>query len=50
MQDDSRALDERNVRRVFHDELLTAAKLPTMRVHDLRHTCATLLLAQGVHP
>jgi integrase len=21
-----------------------------MRIHDLRHTCATLLLAQGVHP
>jgi hypothetical protein len=21
-----------------------------MRVHDLRHTCATLLVAQGVHP
>jgi integrase len=20
-----------------------------MRIHDLRHTCATLLLAQGVH-
>lgn len=23
--------------------------LPRMRFHDLRHTCATLLLAQGVH-
>jgi hypothetical protein len=21
-----------------------------MRIHDLRHTCASLLLAQGVHP
>ena len=21
-----------------------------LRLHDLRHTCATLLLAQGVHP
>jgi integrase len=26
------------------------AKLPHIRFHDLRHTCATLLLAQGVHP
>jgi Phage integrase family/Trypsin-like peptidase domain len=42
-------LDERNVRRAFKD-VPTAAKLPKMRIHDLRHTCATLLLAQGVHP
>jgi integrase len=42
-------LDERNVRRGFND-VLTAAKLPRMRIHDLRHSCATLLLAQGVHP
>jgi integrase len=43
------ALDERNVRREFK-AILKAAKLPTMRVHDLRHTCASLLLVQGVHP
>jgi integrase len=24
--------------------------LPGLRFHDLRHTSATLLLAQGVHP
>ena len=42
-------LDERNVRRAFED-LLSAAKLPKIRIHDLRHTCATLLLAQGIHP
>ena len=24
--------------------------LPDMRLHDLRHSCATLLLAQGVNP
>lgn len=23
---------------------------PHIRFHDLRHTCATLLLAKGVHP
>jgi integrase len=26
------------------------ANLPTIRLHDLRHSCATLLLAQGVSP
>lgn len=30
--------------------LLAAAGLPRIRFHDLRHTCATLLLAQRVHP
>ena len=24
--------------------------MPDLRFHDLRHTCATLLLAKGVHP
>jgi Phage integrase family len=24
--------------------------LPDIRFHDLRHTCATLLLTKGVHP
>jgi integrase len=27
-----------------------AARLPAIRLHDLRHSCATLLLAQGAHP
>ncbi len=40
-------LDPRNVTREFHT-LLRAAQLPPMRFHDLRHTAATLLLAQGV--
>ena len=35
--------------RSFHP-LLERAGLPRMRFHDLRHTAATLLLAQGVHP
>ena len=37
------------MRRAFKD-ILAAAKLPRIRIHDLRHTCASLLLAQGVHP
>jgi integrase len=30
--------------------LLKAANLPNIRFHDLRHTCATLLLGRGHHP
>jgi integrase len=30
--------------------LLKRAKLPSVRFHDLRHTCATLLFGRGVHP
>ena len=26
------------------------ANLPHIRFHDLRHTCATLLLGKGTHP
>jgi integrase len=29
--------------------LLQRAGLPNIRFHDLRHTCATLLLCRGVH-
>jgi integrase len=30
--------------------LLKRAGLPDIRFHDLRHTCATLLLSRGHHP
>jgi integrase len=37
------------IRRSFKP-LLVEANLPDIRFHDLRHTAATLLLAQNVHP
>ena len=42
-------LEPRNVTRQFK-ALLKAASLPNIRLHDLHHSCATLLLAQGVNP
>lgn len=42
-------LHPRNVSHEFK-AMLKAAKLPAIRFHDLRHTAATLLLAQGVDP
>ena len=42
-------LDERNVRREFY-ALLKAHALSRIRLHDLRHSCATILLAAGEHP
>ena len=42
-------IDPRNLIRDFH-RLRVRAGLPRLRFHDLRHGCATLLLAQGVHP
>jgi integrase len=40
---------ENLVKRSFKP-LLKRAGLPEIRFHDLRHTCATLLLGRGVHP
>ena len=34
----------------YFKPLLKKACLPNIRFHDLRHTCATLLLTKGVHP
>jgi integrase len=39
-----------NLRRRSLASLLKRAGLPHIRFHDLRHTCATLLLACNVHP
>ena len=33
-----------------HKQTLKKAELPELRLHDLRHTAATLMLQQGVHP
>ena len=40
-------LHPRNVLRVLHG-LLKGAKLPRVRFHDLRHSAASLLIAEGV--
>jgi len=42
-------LDPAETTRRFH-RLLQRAGLPRIRFHDLRHTTATLLLTNGVHP
>ena len=39
-----------NLRQRSFASLLTRAGLPQIRFHDLRHTCATLLLSRDVHP
>jgi integrase len=45
-----RPLDFRNVATASFKPLLKRAGLPDIRFHDLRHTCATLLLSRGHHP
>jgi site-specific recombinase XerD len=44
------ALEPHNVVRHFKIVLKKAELPDTIRFHDLRHSCATLLIAQGVHP
>ena len=39
-----------NLNRAFKALLKHAGLPPIIRFHDLRHTCATLLLRQGVNP
>lgn len=43
------ALEPRNVNRMFHSPC-KKADVPQLRVHDLRHSCATLLFTMGVQP
>ena len=40
-------IEPRNVNRMFH-RLCEIANVPQLRVHDLRHSCATLLFTMGV--
>ena len=42
-------LEPRNINRVFHS-VCARAEVPQLRVHDLRHSCATLLFTMGVPP
>jgi integrase len=43
-------LDAQNIINRHFKPLLRHAGLPEIRWHDLRHTCATLLLSRGTHP
>ena len=45
-----RPIEASNLRNRSFWPLLERAGLPRIRFHDLRHTAATLLLGQGVHP
>jgi len=42
-------VDPRNANRTFY-RLCDEAGVPRLRVHDLRHSCATLLFTMGVQP
>jgi integrase len=43
-------MNAKNLTARSYKPLLRSAGLPDIRLHDLRHTCATLLLSKGVHP
>ena len=43
-------LQKKNIRDKHFKPLLRKAELPDIRLYDLRHTTATLLLSEGVNP
>ena len=43
-------LSPANIYKRHFKPLVAAAGLPALRLYDLRHTCATLLLAAGENP
>ena len=47
--DDGRPMHPQSVSRAF-ERAIGAAKLPRIRLHDLRHTHASLALAAGINP
>ncbi len=46
---DGKPLDPSTITHTFR-KILKRAGLPTLRFHDLRHTHASLMLKQGIHP
>lgn len=46
---DGRIVAPRDARPIFKAALMRAGLPPSTRFHDLRHSCATFLIAQGVH-
>jgi len=42
-------MNARNLTGRSFKPILKGAGLPDIRLHDLRHTCATLMLCEGVH-
>ena len=48
-QPDKKLIEQNHIRRIFK-RVLTKAGIREMRIHDIRHTYASLLLSQGESP